>query len=197
MTTTKKLTIAVVALAVALVCVVSGTLAFLVAQSNVVTNTFTYGEITINLAETGEGTSTTGGMNFTNVIPGDVLDKEPVVTVEKGSEACYVYVLIDNQLGDAATYNIGPEWIKVGESDTKVLYRYNTIINVTDADEDEALTVFTTLTFADSLVWVEDDDKPTGNVVISAYAHQSDNTDEATADAAAITWASVETVSAN
>ena len=36
MTTTKKLTIVVVALAVALVCVVSGTLAFLVAQSDVV-----------------------------------------------------------------------------------------------------------------------------------------------------------------
>ena len=130
-------------------------------------------------------------MAFANVIPGDVLDKKPVVTVEKGSEACYVYVLIDNQLGDAAAYNIGSEWARVGESDTKVLYRYNTIINVTDADEDEALTVFTTLTFADSLVWVEDDEKPTGDVVISAYAHQSDNTDVNTANNAAITWAGV------
>ena len=187
MTTTKKLAIAVVALSLALVCVIGGTLAFLVATSNTVTNTFTYGEISLKLWE--ENKTNESGMNFTNVVPGDEWGKDPVITVVEGSETCYVYVLIDNQLGDAATYNIGSAWTKVGESGTKVLYRYNEIVDATDAAKD--LEVFTKLTFADDLVNDEVDDLAGKNVVISAYAHQSDNTDQTTADTAAIAWANV------
>lgn len=187
MTTTKKLAIAVVALSLALVCVIGGTLAFLVATSNTVTNTFTYGEITLKLWEE-EKTNETG-MNFTNVVPGDVLEKDPVVTVVKGSEACYVYVLIDNQLGTAATYNIDNTWTKVGESGTKVLYRYASVVDATEEAED--LAVFNKLKFESNLVKAEVDSLADKNVVISAYAHQSDNTDQATADNAAIAWADV------
>lgn len=187
MTTTKKLAIAVVALAIALVCVIGGTLAFLVATSNTVTNTFTYGKITLKLWEDNKNNET--GMNFTNVVPGDVLEKDPVVTVGEGSEACYVYVLIDNQLGDAATYNIDDTWTAIGESGTKKLYRYTSVVDATEATKD--LAVFTALTFRSDLVKSDVDSLADKNVVISAYAHQSDNTDQATADAAAIAWAGV------
>ena len=187
MTTNKKLVIAVVALSLALLCAIGGTLAFLVAQSNVVTNTFTYGTITLELSENNKADK--DGLEFTNVVPGDEWGKDPVITVVEGSETCYVYVLIDNQLGDAATYNIGSAWTKVGESGTKVLYRYNEIVDATDAAKD--LEVFTKLTFADDLVNDEVDDLAGKNVVISAYAHQSDNTDQTTADTAAIAWANV------
>mgnify|MGYP003298997866 CR=1 FL=1 len=51
MTTTKKLVIAVVALSLALVAFASVTLAWITAQSTVVTNTFTYGQIEITLDE--------------------------------------------------------------------------------------------------------------------------------------------------
>ena len=88
MTTTKKLAIAVVALSLALVCVIGGTLAFLVATSNTVTNTFTYGEISLKLWE--ENKTNESGMNFTNVVPGDEWGKDPVITVVEGSETCYV-----------------------------------------------------------------------------------------------------------
>ena len=187
MTTTKKLAIAVVALAIALVCVIGGTLAFPVATYNTVTNTFTYGEITLKLWE--ENKTNEDGMNFTDVVPGDVLAKDPVVTVVGGSEACYVYVLIDNQLGDAATYNINANWTAIGESGTKKLYRYTGVVDATGETKD--LAVFTQLTFRSDLVKSDVDSLADKNVVISAYAHQFDNTDQATADTAAIAWAGV------
>lgn len=187
MTTNKKLVIAVVALSLALLCAIGGTLAFLVAQSNVVTNTFTYGTITLELSENNKADK--DGLEFTNVVPGDELDKDPVITVVEGSETCYVYVLIDNQLGDVATYNIGSAWIKVGESGTKVLYRYNEIVDATDADKD--LEVFTKLNFADDLVKEDVDDLVGKNVVIKAYAHQSKHVDVTVANTEAIAWAGV------
>lgn len=189
MTTNKKLVIAVIALSLALVCTIGGTLAFLVAKSNTVTNTFTYGQIALELSENNK--TDKDGLEFTNVVPGDELDKDPVITVVKGSEACHVYVLIDNQLGDAATYNIdGAVWTKVGEAGTKVLYRYKEIVDA--ADEAEDLKVFTKLTFDDALDKDAIDKLAGKEVVISAYAHQSENIGSVTvADTGAITWAGV------
>ena len=194
MSITKKLIIAVVVLSLALVGVVGGTLAFLIAESNVVTNTFTYGTITIKLTE--ESKTNTIGMEFSNVIPGDVLTKDPTVTVVKGSEKCYVYVLIDNQLDDAATYNISSsnwEQVPVANSGTKALYRYVSVIDALAEAQD--LPVFTTLTFEGSLEKNDLDDLAGKNVVITAYAHQAENLGATTAesiavaDAAAIAWA--------
>ena len=188
MSITKKLIIAVVVLSLALVGVIGGTLAFLVATSNPVTNTFTYGTITLELSENKK--TDKDGLEFTKVVPGDKLDKDPVITVFKGSETCYVYVLIENQLGDVATYNIGSSaWIKVGESGDKVLYRYKEIVDATDADKD--LEVFTKLNFADELGKDDIDDLVGKEVVIKAYAHQSEHVDINIADTSAIAWAGV------
>ena len=189
----KKFLIVLVALVLSVTCTIGVTLAWLVAESNVVTNKFTYGTITIEVSESNKQDK--DGLDYTNVVPGDELAKDPVVTVVKGSEACYVYVLIDNQLGSAATYDIASTWVKVGESGTKVLYRYTTVVNALNVEQD--CPVFTELTFSGDLK-VEDVKNLAGkNVVISAYAHQADNTDEATATAAAIAWAKVTAVSTN
>ena len=187
MTTTKKLVLAVVALSLALISVIGGTLAFLVAESNEVTNTFTYGTIALELSENNKADK--DGIEYKNVVPGDVLDKDPVISVVNGSEACYVYVLIDNQLGTAATYDINTNWVTVGKSGTKVLYRYNNIVDATSADKD--LSVFTKLTFDKGLTKDSGESLADKKVVIKAYAHQSDHTDVATADIAAIAWAGV------
>lgn len=185
MTTTKKLMIAVVALALALVCVIGGTLAFLVAESNTVTNTFTYGGIELKVWE--DNKTNEDGKAYTNVVPGDKLDKDPVVTITEGSEACYVYVLIDNQLGNAASYNIADTWTEVDTSGTKVLYRYSTVVDATASAQD--LAVFTTLTFVNTLTKENVEALAGKNVVITAYAHQFDNTTVDVANAAAIAWA--------
>ena len=201
MTTTKKLVIAVLALSLVLACTLGGTLAWLTATSGTVTNTFTYGEIEIELWEntvdnTGALTTTkdTDGLLYEKIVPGDEINKNPTVTVNAGSEKCYVYVLIENQLGTAATHNIDTtKWTKIGDRDTKVLYRYNGIVDATS--EAQNLPVFTTLTFSGTL---DNDDVAAlagKNVVISAYAHQEDNTDVDTANTAAIAWAGVTAIS--
>ena len=194
MTTTKKLVVAVVALSLALVTVIGGTLAFLLDESNVVTNKFTYGKIEIVLTENNKADQ--DGLEFTNVVPGDVLEKDPIVTVNAGSEACYVYVLIDNQLGDAASYNIDTtKWIHVQDytNATKKLYRYYEVVNALQGAKD--LTVFSALTFRSDLTSADLTNLEGKNVVITAYAYQAENlavTAEASitaANNAAKTWA--------
>ena len=188
MTTTKKLTIAVVALSLVLVLTIGVTLAFLINESNIVTNTFTYGTIKLELTE--DEKNDKDGLEFTDVLPGDELDKDPIVTVAAGSEKCYVYVLIDNQLGTAATYNISAtDWTSIGTSGTKTLYRYNAVVDATSTAQD--LTVFTKLTFVSDLDNDDIDGLEGKDVVISAYAHQSEHTTVDVADAAAIAWAGV------
>lgn len=84
----KKITL-VVALALVLVVGVFGTLAYLT-DSQSVTNTFTIGNVGITLAET-EG----GDNHQFKMIPGQTISKDPVVTVDAGSEACWLFVKLD------------------------------------------------------------------------------------------------------
>lgn len=79
-------------IALVLVCVlvfgiaVGGTLAWLAAKTETVTNTFTAGDVEITLTETTGSTY--------DMLPGDTIAKDPVVTVLKGSEDCYVFVQV-------------------------------------------------------------------------------------------------------
>lgn len=204
MTTVKKLVIAVVVLSLVLLGTIGTALAFLVAESEVVTNTFTYGKIELELWENlvdedGELTEdkTYEGIEYLNIVPGDTVNKNPTATVKAGSEDCYVYVRVENNLvstavnavNPVATLDIKPEWEKIGaDGDTVTLYRYTA-----DPQQPGDFNVFEHVTFSADLT-VEDvatlkDIQDA--IVIKAYAHQSDNTDVATADAAAIAWAGV------
>ena len=184
----KKLIIAVIALSLVLCCFVGGTVAWLVAQSEEVTNTFTVGNIQITLTET-------TGSGY-KIIPGDSVDKDPLITVMAESEKCYVYVVVENNLvingKTVATPNINlDDWIPVGESGTKVLYRYKEEVDATKAKVE--LPVFTKVTFADSEITAENISEINNKtIVMRAYAHQSENiTNVTVADKAAITWAGV------
>lgn len=69
---------------------VAGTVAYLTSQDEVV-NTFTVGQVAIELHETDEETRENGtvGLNL-HLLPGVPVDKDPTVTVKKGSEDSYV-----------------------------------------------------------------------------------------------------------
>lgn len=82
----KKMFIAMLALVLALGCAVGGTIAWLTAQTPEVKNTFTYGNINIELKET-------TGTEY-KIIPGTDIDKDPKVTVKPGSEACWLFVKV-------------------------------------------------------------------------------------------------------
>ena len=165
---------------------VGGTIAWLTATSDTVTNTFTTSDITIELTETTKGPY--------KIVPGATVDKDPTATVKSGSEKCYLYVKITNNLliGNAtvATYDITTDWILVGESGNTKLYRYKEIVDASTGNVKKD--VFTHVSY-DSTAITKDNiaqlkDK---TIVLQAYAHQSDNTTQDVADAAAKDWASI------
>ena len=105
--TKKKLIAIVVAAALVVCCAITGTLAWLTATSPKVTNTFTFGNIDITLTEDEGG----DGHDQFKMIPGWTIDKDPVVTVEGGSEDCWLFVKVDESttpaLTDYITYIVG------------------------------------------------------------------------------------------
>lgn len=98
----------IVALAVMLVigCAVGGTLAWLTDTTDEVENTFTVGNIDISLAETKK--------DF-KMVPGATIDKDPKVTVEAGSEACWLFVKVtkSDNLDSFISYTIDSDWTEL------------------------------------------------------------------------------------
>ena len=96
---------AVLALVLVLGCALGGTVAWLVAESGPVTNTFTYGDINIALTET-------TGEDYT-IIPGVDIAKDPKVTVEANSEVCWLFVKVEENgtfVADKVTYSAATGW---------------------------------------------------------------------------------------
>ncbi len=83
----KKVLIAICALALVVVVAIGGTVAWLTDKTAEVKNTFTYGDINITLEET-------TGAEY-KIIPGNDIAKDPKVTVKSGSEACYLFVKVE------------------------------------------------------------------------------------------------------
>lgn len=200
MTTTKKLVIAVVALSLALVCVVGGTLAWLIAESAEVVNTFTVGKIEIDLNETDVDNDSDTKKNSYEVMPGGTVVKDPYVTVKANSENCYVYVMVTNNLvidGNAvASYVPNTDWELVGtktvDGVTTNLYRYVNKVETNAADQDLP-TVFDEVVYADEAITLENiQNLQNKTIVVKAYAHQADNVELDDVTAAAIEWAKVE-----
>lgn len=110
--------------------VVGGTVAWLQAKSLEVNNTFTFGKIEIDIDETdNEDDDTSTKNNAYDLIPGEVSQKDPKVTVIKGSEKCYVYVKVtelNNKFDtnkDVIVYSVDSKNWKVVDA-TKGIYVY-------------------------------------------------------------------------
>ncbi len=189
----KRKTIAIIMAAMLVFGIAVGaTIAFLTATSETVTNTFTVGNITIHLQEHNDGTST-GSVVTTRdnikILPGAEVAKDPFVTVVSGSEKCYVYVTIENELGDNVTLDVGDNWTKIGTAGNKTLYKYTSVVNAASADQ--VLPVFTKVTVSSSITSETLAGLEGQKIILNAYAHQSDNATEAEATAAAKTWAGI------
>lgn len=94
----------VLALALMVVGAVAGTLAWLTAKSDTVTNTFTTSDIKVELTET-------TGENY-QMIPGYTITKDPKATVLTGSEKCFLFVKLEKS-GDFdqfLTYEMAVDW---------------------------------------------------------------------------------------
>lgn len=170
--------VALLALVLVIGCVAGGTVAWLVAKTGPVVNTFTYGDINITLAET-------TGENY-KIIPGTDITKDPKVTVKANSEACWLFVKVEETgtfVADKVTYAIADGWNALPGVDG-VYYREVAAVTA-DTDfgvlKDNKITVKDTLTKGDIK-----DIAAQPKLTFTAYAVQK----EGSADAAAA-WAKV------
>ena len=146
----KKRTLTIlIAVALVVVVAIGGTLAWLTDKTDPVTNTFTVGDIDIDLSETWNTDNNGDNINDSwtaQLVPGMNLTKDPVVTVKEGSEKCYLFVKVDEsnwpqfKEDDEETlkvkYEIGNGWAQLnddsGNAITGVYYR---TVEASDSDQ--------------------------------------------------------------
>ena len=122
MKTRKKILALTVCAMVLITGSVLGTMAWLTAETDEVVNTFTYGNINIDLNEhlydpgqNALGEELTKSADNYLIIPGIDLPKDPFVTVKAGSEDCYLFVKVEESEGFAegkVTYAVDESWAK-------------------------------------------------------------------------------------
>ena len=99
--------VALLALVLVIGCAAGGTVAWLVATTDSVTNTFTYGDINITLTENAGGAD----KQF-KIIPGVDIEKDPKVTVKAGSEACWLFVKVEEAFWPTPTETVGENTVR-------------------------------------------------------------------------------------
>lgn len=106
-TVSGKMMVIMMSLMLVVGLVTGGTIAWLTDKTDPVTNTFTYGDINIDLTET----TTTY-----KIVPGVDIAKDPTVKVDAKSETCYVFVKVDKSSDWPAkvTYSYASGWTDMG-----------------------------------------------------------------------------------
>lgn len=171
-------------LALALIVGVAGgaTFAWLTATSDTVTNTFTYGDINITLGET-------TGSDY-KIIPGVDIEKDPLVTVEAGSEACWLFVKVEEEgtfVANKVTYSIADGWTK-GDGTKIPANVYYRAVDAVKNDTDFAVLKDNKIYVSDTLTKIDIKGilTTTPKLSITAYAIQKDGMDNA-----ATAWAAI------
>ena len=161
----KKKTLALVlALTLLVAGVVGGTLAWLTDQTAEVKNTFTVGDINIDLTETNRDYK---------MVPGNTIAKDPTVTVKANSEACWLFVKVteSENLDTFITYAIAEGWTKLQDG---VYYRE---VPASAADQTFSVLAGNTVTVKSdvtkTMLKTAKTDAPT--LTFKAYAVQKDN----------------------
>lgn len=100
----KKTLISIIAVALVLCVSVGGVLAWLTDSTASIKNTFTVGNINIDLSESDD-------LNL-KMVPGATITKDPKVTVEANSEDCYLFVKVEKSANfdDFMTYVMADDW---------------------------------------------------------------------------------------
>ena len=169
----KKKVLSIVAVVLVLCCAIGGTLAWLTAKSEVVTNTFAPSNIKIELKEN-------TGTQY-KMVPGQTIAKDPAAKVLAGSEECWLFVKLEKSANfdTFMTYEMANGWEPVAE-ETNVYAR-----KVTTAEIDTAYSVLLNdqVTVKDSVDETMMNSLPAETyptLTITAYAsqlHSSNNTD--------------------
>lgn len=188
------ITISVIAL---LFSFASGTIAWLSSKTETVKNTFTYGDINISISET--ETNDNDDNIYTNeyeMVPGNKITKDPVITVAENSEDCYLFVQIDKttNFDEFIEYQILENWLLL-EGTTNVYYQE---VSKQESKQEFFIIKDNTLIVKESVTkkMLNDLDRSgTENypqLTFTAYAVQRDSTIDAI-DTASKAWALINT----
>ncbi|MGN0754856.1 MAG: hypothetical protein ACI4ME_10390 [Aristaeellaceae bacterium] len=177
MKNTKRILLAAVAALLLVAVSVGGTMAWLVANTDSVVNTFTPSDITITLAET-TGTSY-------KMVPGATITKDPLVTVKANSEKCYLFVKVEKStnFGAFMTYEMAAGWTEL----TGVSGVYYRVVDASTADQEFGVINNNTVTVKDAvtkeMMHPTTDTFSNPTLTITAYASQymKNNTESFTA----------------
>lgn len=166
--------------------IIAGTIAWLSDKTAPVVNTFTAGDINIELEET-------TGESY-KMVPGHTITKDPVVTVNGGSEKSYLFVKLDesDNFDDFLTYAVADGWTALTGTDIPANVYYQ-VVDAATADQvfrvlnDDEVVVNDTVTKA-MLDALTQETQP--KLTVTAYASQlyKDNSTEFTPAEA---WANV------
>ncbi len=177
-----KLSVSTLTIALAAILVfggaIGGTIAWLTAKTESVTNVFTVGAIQLKLTETNaQGQTVTNGEQTFLVTPGSDLTKDPTVTVGKGSVASYVFVKIEESAAFAAdsniSYTVADGWTAL-DGVSGVYYREVAEIAADGTEQAFAVLKDNKVVVSDSFDGSKDD----GNgysLAFTAYGIQKDN----------------------
>lgn len=174
------------ALVLAIGCAVGGTLAWLISETKPVVNTFTYGDINIGLEET---------EREYKITPGVAIDKDPKVTVKANSEACWLFVKVEEENWPAfvdanktkkVSYSIANDWNAL-QGQTGVYYRE---VSAQKNAQEFPVLKENKVTVSEDLTKTEVDQlkEKSPTLTFTAYAVQKDGI-----DTAAKAWAKIPT----
>ena len=172
-----RLFVLMLALVLVLGCAVGGTVAWLVAKTDPVVNTFTHGDINITLTETKPANQQA------KIIPGVDIEKDPKVTVKAGSEACWLFVKVEEEgtfVADKVTYSVADGWTQGDDTDIPANVYYREVGAVT-ADTDFYVLNGNKVTVSNSLTKEDIANITQPKLTFTAYAVQKDGMDTAAA----------------
>ena len=167
-----KALLVMLALALVIGCAIGGTLAWLAMATPPVTNTFTAGNVSITLKETGA----VGNQQSFKMVPGRVITKDPEIIVGDTSEPCYVFLKVTKsaRYDEFIDSEIDGAWISL-DGEAGVYYQKasaKAVLNILVGDK---VTVNHEVTNKKMNEIDSDDVK----ITFSAYAVQSENVADA------------------
>lgn len=182
----KKTLTVLLALVLVIAMSVAGTMAYLT-DKDTVTNTFTVGNVKITMDEqdTDHDTNTADNVvvngetrdkaNSYKLIPGHTYDKDPIVRVAAGSEDCWLFVKVDNQIAtiEDADKSVASQMATNGwtlEDAANNIYSYKSIVSA-----GANVPVFTNFTIDGEVINTALAAYNGKTIVVKAYAVQADN----------------------
>lgn len=126
-----------VALTLLICCTAGGTVAYLIKKADPLINTFTIGDIEITLTEGDDDGDNDPTKNTYRFGPNAEINKQAVVTVNAGSENCWLFVKVteSEKFGDYLEYGVDAGWTPLA-GQNGVYYR-----EAASSDQDQTFNV--------------------------------------------------------